>query len=112
MSQPTGRRDSNISLRRQKKKSDFVDRVQVVEDDRYAFTLISPPLTKSARVVDVSMNIERVFDVDTVTQTFGVQVSVMMTWLMPCFEEPKPPEVGRPPSLEPLELTPFCVRLR
>mmetsp|Transcript_2477 Transcript_2477/g.4144 ORF Transcript_2477/g.4144 Transcript_2477/m.4144 type:complete len:218 (+) Transcript_2477:120-773(+) len=92
MSQPTGRRDSNVRLSRQKRKSDFVDRVQVVEDDRYAFTLQSPPLTATARVVDVSMNIERVFDVDTVTQTFGVQVSVMMTWLMPCFEEPKPPE--------------------
>lgn len=85
---------SNTSLAKGKRTSraDFVDRVQVVEEDRYAYTLISPPLTNEARVVDASMIIERVFDVDTVTQTFGVQVSVMMSWLMPYFEEPKPPE--------------------
>ena len=73
----------------------FVDHNDNVEEDRYAYTFLSPPITPTCRIVDASMTIERVFDVDTVTQTFGVQVTVMMSWLMPDFEEPKPPEVRK-----------------
>eukprot|EP00976_Prorocentrum_cordatum_P083724 1185354-Prorocentrum_minimum.AAC.1 len=62
-------------------------------EDRYDWTFRSPPISPGCRVVEVALTVERVFDVDTVTQTFGVQVTVMMSWLMPEFEEPKPKEM-------------------